>query len=558
MADHVAILMKRYLDRVLAGHKTVESRLTKTARAPFGMIEPGDRIYFKCSGGPYMAAARAGRVEFYEGLTPAKIGALRRKYERTVGDDDAYWQWKRDSRYATFIELSDVQPTETGPLLPPSRGIAWFVCQPEPLPQRWQVTLTGGALRNGYVRIPAEAADAGTPAGQPIELAMPDGSTVRSELRGDRLIRWRGWRPHFQRHQLQAGDRIGFERLAPWRYRVAFNRGDSIPGRQSPTHSPSSGGACTARSHARDSRHTPPTSADPKLDDYISARRLDQLIRQAKAEDLGPPRRDITTDCLIPADATAGAVVRSREAGVVAGAILLGPIARCYDPDLGVNAAAHDGQQLAPGDVVAELAGPLRSILTAERVALNFLTHLSGIATLTAQYVQAVAGTRAGIYDTRKTLPGLRGLEKYAVACGGGHSHRIGLYDAVLVKDNHIAHVAARDLPAALNQAIVAARACKPPPDFVQVEVDTLAQFKRVLTCPVDLVLLDNMDTEQMTRAVALRDKRAPHVQLEASGGVTLTSVADIARTGVDRISVGALTHSAPALDLGLDILKCP
>lgn len=525
MATHVAILMKRYVDLIVQGRKTVESRLTKMRRAPFGAIEPNDRIYFRCSSGPYMATAIAGKVSSHDRLTPAKIATLRRKYNRAVCGDDAYWQWKRDSRYATFIELLDVEPTDTGPQLPPSRGIAWFVCEPEPLPEAWQVTLTEGAVRNCYVRLPVKS-----PATRPIELLMPDGSVVSTDIRPDGMLRWRGWGGYFRSFGVTAGASVRFERSVPGRYLVTFNG---------------------PHQHAE----TTMTDTGPELSRYISARRLGQLIRQARAEDLGPSARDITTDCLIPADATARAVVRSRQAGVLAGAAILVPIAQCYDSALTVTAALPDGGQLVPGAVVAEISGPLRSILTMERVALNFLTHLSGIATLTAQYVLAVAGTQAGIYDTRKTLPGLRGLEKYAVVCGGGRSHRIGLYDAVLVKDNHIAHIAAADLPAALNDAIAAARGSQPAPKFVEVEVDTLAQLEQVLGCSVDAVLLDNMDAAKMTRAVALRAKLAPNVQLEASGGVALDTVARIARTGVDRISVGALTHSAPALDLGLDIL---
>ena len=206
------------------------------------------------------------------------------------------------------------------------------------------------------------------------------------------------------------------------------------------------------------------------------------------------------------------------------------------------------------GDVVGTLSGSLRGILAVERVLLNLLTHLSGIATLTAAYVAQVAGTSADIYDTRKTIPGLRDLAKYAVACGGGCNHRMGLHDAVLVKDNHIAHIAPAELPGALARMVVAARAAKPRPTFVEIEVDTLDQLRAVLPTGPDIVLLDNMAPDQLRDAVALRNAAAPGVLLEASGGVTLETVGAIARTGVDRIAVGALTHSAPALDLGLDI----
>ena len=538
MAAHVAILMKRYIDLILQGHKTIESRLTKTPRTPFGQIEPNDRIYFKCSAGPYMATAVAGEVAFHKGLTPAKVAALRRAHNGAVCGDDAYWQWKRGSRYATFIELRQVEPTDTGPPLAPSRGIAWFVCQLDLLPPMWQVTLTAGALRHHYVRVPAAPPAPNTPyAHRPIEMLMPDGRAVRSDILDDNMIRWRRWRDYFHRFGVNAGDQIRFERISPWRYRVSFIS-QNKPVNPSMTNP------------------RPPTDPGPKLDQYLSVERMEQLIHQAKAEDLGPAARDVTTDCLIPAGATARAVVRARQAGVLAGAALLAPIARCYDAAVVVTCALRDGQRLKPGSVVAQLDGPLRSILTIERVALNFLTHLSGVATLTAQYVQTVAGTAAGIYDTRKTLPGLRGLEKYAVVCGGGRSHRRGLYDAVLIKDNHIAHIAPEDLPAALSGAIAEARCRTPAPRFVEVEVDTNAQLELVLACPVDIVLLDNMNVDELAQAVAVRDKLAPKVELEASGGVTLDSVAQIARAGVNRISVGALTHSAPALDLGLDILK--
>jgi nicotinate-nucleotide pyrophosphorylase (carboxylating) len=189
-----------------------------------------------------------------------------------------------------------------------------------------------------------------------------------------------------------------------------------------------------------------------------------------------------------------------------------------------------------------------------ERVALNFCTHLSGIATLTSAFVDAVRGTKAGIYDTRKTIPGLRGLAKYAVACGGGRNHRIGLYDAVLVKDNHIAHVPTAQLAAAMSAGIAKARAMQPRPVFVEIEVDNLAQLEEVLRCDVDIILLDNMTPSQMQQAVSLRNRIAPRIELEASGGITLANVRAAAETGVDRIAIGALTHSAVALDLGLDI----
>jgi nicotinate-nucleotide pyrophosphorylase (carboxylating) len=291
---------------------------------------------------------------------------------------------------------------------------------------------------------------------------------------------------------------------------------------------------------------------------FIAPGDLNRLILTARREDLGPRGRDITSRLLIPADARATAELRSRAAGRWCGTPLLQPIAHAFDRDIRVEPLLDDGAILEPGAVVARFSGPLRAVLAMERVTLNFVTHLSGIATLTARYVAAIAGTHAAIYDTRKTLPGLRGLEKYAVVCGGGVSHRFGLHDAILAKDNHLAAWAPGDLPAAITMAIIKARHLKPAPTFIEVEVDTLDQLAMVLAIEEpgrpDMVLLDNMTPQQLTAAVALRARVAPRVALEASGGVNLQTVAAIAASGVDRISVGALTHSAPALDLGLDI----
>ncbi len=207
--------------------------------------------------------------------------------------------------------------------------------------------------------------------------------------------------------------------------------------------------------------------------------------------------------------------------------------------------------------MVARLAGPMRSLLAMERMALNFLQRLSGIATLTARYVSATAGTRSAIYDTRKTTPGWRALEKYAVRCGGGFNHRFGLYDAVLIKDNHLAWLESAAGPGATDPiiaAIATARANAPSGTTIEVEVDTLEQFDVALRCGPDIILVDNLGPERVAEAVRRRDAVAPGVRLEASGGVTLETVGALAATGVDRISVGALTHSAPALDLALDL----
>ncbi|MBI1335534.1 MAG: carboxylating nicotinate-nucleotide diphosphorylase [Phycisphaera sp.] len=252
------------------------------------------------------------------------------------------------------------------------------------------------------------------------------------------------------------------------------------------------------------------------------------------------------------------ALLTTRQEGILCGAALWQRIARAYHPDITIEYRSHDGDRIQKGTVVAAYAGSLDAILRMERVALNFTCHLSGVATLTRLYVDAVAGTRARITDTRKTLPGLRGLQKYAVACGGGLNHRIGLYDAVLVKDNHIAHLKPQELPHALSDMAHKARSLNPPPAFIEVEVDHLEQLRAVLTTPIDIVLLDNMSPDALQRAVQLRNTLAPGVLLEASGGVTLQTVRDIALTGVDRIAIGALTHSAPSLDLGLDTLGSP
>jgi len=292
----------------------------------------------------------------------------------------------------------------------------------------------------------------------------------------------------------------------------------------------------------------------PKLDTFISAERLGLLIDLARDEDMGPDGLDVTSELFVPAELSARACVVAREAGRLSGLSLLPAIAKAYDERIQVTLQAQDGVVVEPGQSVALVTGPMRGILAAERVALNLLSHLSGVATLTARFVEQTTGTQASIYDTRKTLPGLRGLQKYAVACGGGGTHRMGLHDAVLLKDNHLANVAAEGLAQAVADAVKRSRAAYPKVKFVMVEVDHLDQLQRLLTTGIDIVLLDNMDTDQLKQAVAIRDSVAPKVELEASGGVTLETIRAIAETGVDRISVGALTHSAPALDLGLDI----
>jgi nicotinate-nucleotide pyrophosphorylase (carboxylating) len=292
----------------------------------------------------------------------------------------------------------------------------------------------------------------------------------------------------------------------------------------------------------------------PDLHQFITDGELGRIVDQALDEDLGPQRRDVTGVAAIPADCAGAAAFRGRRAGTLCGGAILPGVAQRVDPRLQLEVLAADGAELEAGGLIALIRGPLRSILAVERTALNFLTHLSGIATLTHRYVQAVRGTGAAIYDTRKTIPGLRKLAKYAVACGGGRNHRMGLHDAVLIKDNHIAHLPPAALASSLRQTIAAARLAQPPPAFVEIEVDTLEQFRQTMNCGADVILLDNMSLDELRQAVILRDEHARGVALEASGGVTLDSLTLIARTGVDRIAVGAITHSAPALDIGLDI----
>ncbi len=269
-------------------------------------------------------------------------------------------------------------------------------------------------------------------------------------------------------------------------------------------------------------------------------------VHQALAEDLGLAG-DITSAACIPADKTARLVIRSREMGYVAGTALAVESFRQVDAALAVRLLKPDGASLAPGDAVMHLEGNARAILAAERTALNFMGRLCGIATLTAHYVAAIAGTTAQIVCTRKTTPGLRAFEKHAVLCGGGHNHRFGLFDAVLIKDNHLA--VAGGVAAALQMA----KARTGHLVKIEIEVDTLEQLDEVLAIGADVVLLDNMPVETLAEAVRRVRAKRPAMRIEASGGVTLDTVARIAATGVDLISVGALTHSAKVLDLGLD-----
>ena len=268
---------------------------------------------------------------------------------------------------------------------------------------------------------------------------------------------------------------------------------------------------------------------------------LERIAFAALAEDLGDG--DVTTEATVDADATGGADLVVKEPGVVCGLAVAEAVFRAVDPELRFERLVEEGASVAAGTAVARVAGPERAILTGERTALNFLARLSGIATLTRRYVDAVDGTGAAILDTRKTTPGLRALEKHAVVTGGGRNHRFGLDDGVLVKDNHLR--AAGSVASAVERL----RAATPLP--IEVECDTLEQVSEALAAGAEALLLDNMIPDQLRAAVALARGRA---RLEASGGVTLENVRDVAETGVDEISVGALTHSARSLDVSLEL----
>jgi nicotinate-nucleotide pyrophosphorylase (carboxylating) len=293
------------------------------------------------------------------------------------------------------------------------------------------------------------------------------------------------------------------------------------------------------------------------------------LIDLALAEDLGTAG-DLTAEATIPAEARGAARFVARSDGVISGLPVVGLLASRFELAPGWRPSLRDGSRVRAGDELARVEGPMRALLAMERTALNFLQRLSGVASLTARFVAATAGTRAAILDTRKTTPGWRALEKYAVRCGGGHNHRIGLYDGILIKDNHLAWLGAQEdgqgsehrgrppEPDAVRRAVRSARLRAPGGIPVEIEVDTLAQLDRALECGPDIILLDNFSPELMTEAVRRRDAKAPRILLEASGGITLSTVAAFAATGVDRISVGAVTHSAGALDIGLDFEQVP
>jgi nicotinate-nucleotide pyrophosphorylase (carboxylating) len=271
------------------------------------------------------------------------------------------------------------------------------------------------------------------------------------------------------------------------------------------------------------------------------------IVRAALLEDLGRAG-DLTTDAIVPEGARAETALVARQGGVLAGLGVALIAFELVDPAIGAVAERRDGDEIAPGDVIAIIRGPARGMLTAERVALNFLSHLSGVASATAAIARAIAGHKARITCTRKTIPGLRALQKYAVRLGGGSNHRFGLDSAVLIKDNHIA------IAGGVKPAIERARAAAGHLIKIEVEVDTLDQLEEVLAVGADAVLLDNMTPDMLRRAVAMVGGRAI---TEASGQVDLHTVAAIAATGVDLISAGSLTHSVRALDIGLDYRAC-
>ncbi|OGS01420.1 MAG: nicotinate-nucleotide diphosphorylase (carboxylating) [Elusimicrobia bacterium RIFCSPLOWO2_12_FULL_59_9] len=289
---------------------------------------------------------------------------------------------------------------------------------------------------------------------------------------------------------------------------------------------------------------------------YISA-----LIRSALREDLGRAG-DITTSGLLPKHRTLTALICAKEKGVLCGAAIAREVFRCACPGARVRILTPDGSPLTPGRKILRVTGS-RDILSAERTALNFLQRLSGIATLTSAFVKKAAGTRAHIYDTRKTTPALRVLEKYAVRCGGGQNHRMGLYDSVMIKDNHIQALARKESSGSALRALqsfVARRRKAAPQAKITMEAKNASEIGMALALKADVILLDNMSPRGLRKAVqrirAAAEIRKGRVEIEASGSVTLKNVRRVAETGVDRISIGALTHSAPALDLSLNLIE--
>lgn len=271
---------------------------------------------------------------------------------------------------------------------------------------------------------------------------------------------------------------------------------------------------------------------------------IDKIIEQALLEDIGTG--DITTESIIPSNLKAKGIIKTSEEGVVAGLDIVFLVFKKLDSEICFQSKIKDGNKILPGEILGEITGPARTILKGERVALNFLQRMSGIATITSKFCQQVKDFPVRIFDTRKTTPGLRILEKYAVRMGGGHNHRFGLYDAVLIKDNHIA------VAGGIKSAVNSVRKQISHTVKIEVEVENLSQFQEALKVQVNIIMLDNMDLETMKEAVKLVKGKA---LIEASGGITLEKVKEIAQTGVDLISVGALTHSVKALDISMEII---
>ncbi|MGC4190786.1 MAG: carboxylating nicotinate-nucleotide diphosphorylase [Thermomicrobiales bacterium] len=276
---------------------------------------------------------------------------------------------------------------------------------------------------------------------------------------------------------------------------------------------------------------------------------LEEIVDLALQEDIGTG--DVTTLATVPADRLATGVMLAKHDGIISGIEVARFVFARVDPAIEVTSLVMDGDRVTNPTPIVRLSGPARSILIAERTALNLMQRLSGVATITAAYVAATAGTAARIVDTRKTTPGMRMLEKHAVRHGGGHNHRFGLADGILIKDNHLAAIGGPDR---IARAIAAARELAPHTLRVEVEVATLEELDQALAAGADIVMLDNMSTATMAEAVSRRDAVVPRVLLEASGGITLGRIPEIAATGVDLISVGALTHSAGSLDISLDL----
>ncbi len=295
---------------------------------------------------------------------------------------------------------------------------------------------------------------------------------------------------------------------------------------------------------------------------FASTGNVRRLLELARDEDLGPDRRDVTTGATHDTDRRATARIVFRQGGVISGLATIPDLIEVFGGEIDAKSLAADGDVADAGAAVCELQGSAHAILRLERTALNLIARLSGVATRTRAFVDEIAssapGTNARVFDTRKTTPGLRLLEKYAVRCGAGHCHRLGLYDAVLIKDNHLAGLTPESIAAFVTSAAERARANFPGElRFIEVEVDTLEQLDALLELPpatIDIVLLDNMVPRAMSDAVRRRDARSPELLLEASGGVRLETIGEIARTGVDRISVGGLTHHAVSLDIALEV----